>query len=62
MALEISKLGVNIPILHLGGLLYLIGCQRMVLELKRNTVMVRTGGGYQRFDEFIPNNHRTLQR
>jgi len=34
----------------------------MTCELKRNIVMLRTGGGFERFDDFVPGNYRQMQR
>ena len=58
----IKQLGITIPIMHIEKHLYLIGSQRSILELKRNFVMVRTGGGYEKFEEHVPKNHRFFQR
>ena len=46
---------------HIEKQLYLIGSARVNLELKR-FLMVRAGGGYEKFDEYVPHNHRYFQR
>jgi len=55
-------LDISIPIQHIRGQLYLIGSGKNTCDLKRNALMIRTGGGYERFDEFVPGNHRYFQR
>ena len=51
----INELLITIPIVHIKGDLYLVGSER--LNFKHNTnndsLMVRVGGGYVKFDEHI---------
>lgn len=51
-----------IPVVHIKDRLYLIGCNRMTCELTRDQLMVRVGGGYERFEEYVPNQHRYFMR
>ena len=51
-----------IPIVHIKDRLYLIGCNRMTCELTRDQLMVRVGGGYERFEEYVPGHARYFMR
>mmetsp|Transcript_38688 Transcript_38688/g.58863 ORF Transcript_38688/g.58863 Transcript_38688/m.58863 type:complete len:133 (-) Transcript_38688:643-1041(-) len=62
IARVVEELKITIPILHIRGSLYLIGAVKVNCELKRNFVLIRTGGGYEKFEEYVPNNHRYFQR
>lgn len=54
MAKIVKKNGINIPIIHIRGQLFLIGSIRSSLELKIDQVMIKIGGGggSQRFDQY----------
>ena len=52
----------NIPIIWIKGKLYLIGSQRITCVIKRNTILLRVGGGYEKFATFVQKNHRYYQR
>jgi hypothetical protein len=55
----LGKLGVTIPILHIKDNLYLIGSQRLNLQLNGDVLMIKSQDGrLQRFVEYIPINHR----
>ena len=48
-------LGITIPIVHLKGTLYLVGNQRTNLKINSaGTLLVRVGGGFARFDDYVP--------
>jgi len=55
-------LNITIPIIWIKAKLYLIGSNRISCELKRDQLMLRVGGGYEKFEEYIPKNHRYFQR
>lgn len=55
---QIDLLELTIPIKHIRGKLYLIGSSKTNCELKGEQLLIRTGGGYERFDEYVPSNHR----
>lgn len=59
---QIDLLGITIPVQHIRGKLYLIGSSKTTCELKGEQLLIRTGGGYERFDEYVPSNHRYFQR
>lgn len=59
---QIDLLGITIPVQHIKGKLYLIGSSKTTCELKGEQLLIRTGGGYERFDEYVPGNHRYYQR
>jgi len=59
----IKILNITIPIIHVKKDLYLIGTQKLIIQFKQeNMLIVRTGGGYFRFDEYIPTHHRFFER
>lgn len=58
----IKKLQIRIPIIHVRAGIYLIGASKVNLEQKFNHVMVRVGGGTERFDAYVPKNHRKFER
>lgn len=58
----VKELGVTIPILHIKDKLYLVGPKRMTMDIKRDELMLRVGGGFERFTEYIPANHKYFER
>ena len=52
---------IRIPIAFIKDNLYLIGPNRLNCDMKGDICMVRTGGGYQRFDQFVPFNHKNYE-
>jgi hypothetical protein len=44
----------TIPIVHVKGMVYLIGAQKSIMQFNGDQLMVRVGGGYFRFEEYIP--------
>ena len=58
----IKDLTVTIPILHIKNKLYLIGHQRMTCDLKNENLMLRVGGGFEKFIDYVPKNHRYIER
>lgn len=58
----IVELGITIPVLHIKGKLYLIGSNRVNCDLKRDQVMLRIGGGYEKFIEYVPKSHKYFER
>ena len=52
---------VRIPIVHIEKNKYLIGCNRCNCSLKGDQVLIRVGGGYQRFEEFINSNQKQME-
>jgi len=58
----IIELGITIPILHIKGTLYLIGSNRINCTMKRDYVMLRVGGGYEKFVEYVPRTHKYFER
>lgn len=49
---------IAIPIINIRDKLYLIGSNRMTCDFRSDAAMIKVGGGYQRFDEYIVKNHR----
>ena len=58
----IAQLNITIPIIHVKGQVYLIGTTKQIIQSRSDQMMVRVGGGYVPFDEYIPNNHRLIER
>ena len=59
----INELDVTIPIIHVKGEVYLIGSQKQIIQYKQtNQLTVRVGGGFSKFDEYIPNNHKFIEK
>ena len=52
-----KQLDVRVPILHIEKNMYLIGSKRCNCSLKGDTVLVRVGGGYERFEKYVASNH-----
>ena len=62
MAEMIKMHNITIPILHIKDRLYLIGPNRMTCNVIQDNLMVRVGGGYEKFSEYVPKNHRYFER
>jgi len=58
----IAQMNITIPIIHVRGQVYLIGTTKIIIQSRASQMMVRVGGGYVPFDEYIPNNHRLIER
>ena len=59
---HIKKLNITVPIIHVRAGMYLVGSAKVNLEQKFNHVMVRVGGGCERFDNYIQKNHRKHEK
>ena len=62
MAEIIKMQNITVPILHIKDRLYLIGPNRMTCNVIQDNLMVRVGGGYEKFFEYVPKNHRYFER
>lgn len=60
----IKELMITIPIVHIKGDLYLLGSERLNFKQNQNTdsLLVRVGGGYVKFEEHILKFSRYYQR
>lgn len=58
----IHEMRITIPIVWIKGNLYLIGNQRIQCEIRRNCLLLRVGGGYESFQEYVIKNDRYFQR
>lgn len=58
----INELNITIPIVHIKGMVYLIGTNKTIASFNGDILVVRVGGGYQKFEEYIPSNHRFFER
>jgi hypothetical protein len=52
----IIELNIKVPIIHIKDHLYHIGTNRCLCELRGNNVMIRVGGGYEKFSVYIIKN------
>jgi hypothetical protein len=52
----------TIPIIHIKGNTYLVGTQKLIIQYKGEHIMARVGGGYEKFEEYVANNHRFFER
>ena len=53
---------LTIPIVHIREKLYLIGSGRMTCDLRSDAAMVKVGGGYEKFEDYVSKNERYHQR
>ena len=53
----IKHLNVRIPIIYIEKNKYLLGSNRCTFSLKRDEVLIRVGGGYERFEKYLASNH-----
>ena len=58
----IKQLKITIPILFIKDKLYLIGSSRINVDLKKDNLMLRVGGGFEKFNDYVPKNHRYFER
>lgn len=62
MALLIHQQRIRVPVLHIKDDLYLLGSKRGTCQMINDIVLVRVGGGQDRFEEFMTYNHRSFER
>lgn len=57
---KIQALDVRIPIIRCktGSNVFLIGTTKTIISIKQDQIIVRVGGGYVQFDQYLPKNHR----
>lgn len=53
---------ITIPIIHIREKLYLIGSGRMTCDYRSDTAMVKVGGGYEKFEDYVAKSERYHQR
>ena len=58
----IQQLRITIPNLFIKEKLYLIGSVRINVDMKTDNLMLRVGGGFEKFSEYVPKNHRYFER
>jgi hypothetical protein len=52
----IIEMNIKVPIIHIKDHSYLIGTNRCLCELRGKNVMIRVGGGYEKFSVYIIKN------
>jgi hypothetical protein len=62
IAQYIDEMNITIPIVWIKDNFYLIGSQTLICEIKRNCLLIRIGGGYESFQEYVIKNDRYFQR
>ena len=58
----IDEMGITIPIVWIKGTLYLVGINKIHMEMKADDVIAQVGGGYEKFELYIKKNHKILER
>lgn len=58
----IKSQSITIPILHIRERLYLIGHTRITCDFKNDNLICRVGGGFEKFIDYVPKNHRYFER
>lgn len=49
----IDEMGITIPIVWIKGTLYLVGVNKIHMEMKSDDVIAQVGGGYEKFELYI---------
>ena len=49
----IIEMNISIPIIWIKDSLFLIGSQRLNCEIKRNCLLIKVGGGFESFQEYV---------
>jgi len=62
IALYVEQLDIRIPIVPIKASLYLIGSNRVSCQLKNDQLILRVGGGFEKFEDYVPQNQRYFQR
>ena len=47
-------MGITIPIIWIRGNSYLIGSNKVTVLFKNKQLIVKLGGGYQKFEDYVP--------
>ena len=58
----IDEIVITIPIVWIKGTLFLVGINKIHIEMKAEDVIAQVGGGYEKFEEYIKKNHKILER
>ena len=58
----IDEMGITVPIVWIKGTLYLVGLNKIHIDMKADDVIAQVGGGYQKFELYINKNHKVLER
>jgi hypothetical protein len=60
--IQVSTYDITIPVINIKDSLYLIGTERINLELRNDAIVMRVGSGYKKFQDYVPQNSRHMQR
>lgn len=58
----IDEMVITIPIIWIKGTLYLVGINKIHMEMKAEDVIAQIGGGYEKFELYIKKQHKVLER
>lgn len=58
----IRQMKITVPVVHIKDSNYLVGHMKVNLIMKRDSILVQKGGGSEKFENFISNNHKSMQR
>lgn len=58
----IDEMVITIPIIHIKDKLYLVGIQKIHMDMKAEDVIAQIGGGYEKFELYIKKQHKILER
>lgn len=58
----IDEMVITIPIVWIKGSLYLVSVNKIHIDMKADDVIAQVGGGYEKFENYIKKNHKTLER
>lgn len=58
----IDEMVITIPIVWIKGTLYLVGINKIHMEMKAEDVIAQIGGGYEKFELYIKKQHKILER
>ena len=58
----IDEMVITIPIIWIKGTLYLVGINKIHMEMKAEDVIAQIGGGYEKFELYIKKQHKALER
>lgn len=53
VAEQLQLLETKIPVLWIKADLYLIGCKKFNLSIKRDLLLIKVGGGFEKFEEYV---------
>ena len=59
---RLTAMGSTIPMAYIQSSTYLVGSQRQIIQNHGDQLIIKVGGGYFKFEEYIPQNQQFYQR